>query len=211
MVTCTLYRPVGLKELELILDLEGRAFPPRLPEQPIFYPVLNREYAAQIARDWNPKDRASGHAGFVTEFDVEAAYLDRFEVKIVGARLHQELWVPAEELPAFNDRIRARIRVTSAFYGPAYQGPAPRGALGGDPRAQLRALHAALCAGGAEFDAEVATSWSQVLLNFGLWSATAPEAQGLLPEQAARTLLAVRKSWQVRYPELPLPVGALVG
>jgi hypothetical protein len=44
----TLYRPVGQKELDLIRELEYRAFPPRLPEQPIFYPVLNQEYAAQI-------------------------------------------------------------------------------------------------------------------------------------------------------------------
>lgn len=42
-----------------------REFPPRLPEQPIFYPVLNEEYAVQIAHDWNVP--ASG-AGFVTRF-----------------------------------------------------------------------------------------------------------------------------------------------
>jgi hypothetical protein len=49
----TLYRPVGRKELELIRASEFRFFPPRLASQPFFYPVLNEEYAVQIARDWN--------------------------------------------------------------------------------------------------------------------------------------------------------------
>ena len=36
-----LYRPVGLEELELIYDSGMKAFPARMPKQPIFYPVLN--------------------------------------------------------------------------------------------------------------------------------------------------------------------------
>src|SRR5687767_7487785 len=47
----TLWRPVGPKELELIRQSGMRAFPPRLPGQPIFYPVLSEEYARKIARD----------------------------------------------------------------------------------------------------------------------------------------------------------------
>lgn len=65
MDTTTLYRPVGPKELALIEASGWTAFPPRLPEQPIFYPVTNEEYAIQIARDWNVP--ASG-SGFVTCF-----------------------------------------------------------------------------------------------------------------------------------------------
>lgn len=61
----TLYRPVGRKELELIRAAEFRAFPPRMPAQPFFYPVLNEEYATRIARDWNTKDEASGFEGYV--------------------------------------------------------------------------------------------------------------------------------------------------
>ena len=72
-----LYRPVGLKEMVLIY--ETKVFPPRLPEQPIFYPVLHLEYACQIAQRWNTKDLYSDFAGFVTEFDVEDAYLSQFE------------------------------------------------------------------------------------------------------------------------------------
>ncbi|MDY7004363.1 MAG: hypothetical protein SWX82_10515 [Cyanobacteriota bacterium] len=51
----TLFRPVGKKEMELIKESNYCAFPPRLPFQPFFYPVLNEEYAVQIARDWNRK------------------------------------------------------------------------------------------------------------------------------------------------------------
>ena len=53
MSAITLYRPVGPQELALIEASGWREFPPRLPEQPIFYPVLNEEDAIQIARDWN--------------------------------------------------------------------------------------------------------------------------------------------------------------
>lgn len=118
-----LFRPVGLKELELIAASAWRAFPPRLPEQPIFYPVLNREYAVQIARDWNTKDRFSGWAGFVTVFEVDDAFAARYPVQIAGSRhVHQELWVPAEELDEFNRHILAPITVLDSFYGPEWQG-----------------------------------------------------------------------------------------
>ena len=117
-----LYRPVGLRELELIAASGYRALPPRLPEQPIFYPVLNQLYAKQLARDWNTKDRASGYAGFVTMFEVDESYVKRFPVQVVGsARRHEELWVPAEELATFNEHIIGIIIVKS-FYGEAFDG-----------------------------------------------------------------------------------------
>ena len=112
METTTLYRPVGPKELELIAALEYRAFPPRLPEQPIFYPVMNQEYAEQIARDWNVKE--SG-AGYVTRFRVASEYLARFPVQVVGAARHAELWVPAEDLAEFNRHIVGNIEVIARF------------------------------------------------------------------------------------------------
>jgi len=83
--------------------------------QPIFYPVLNLEYATQIARDWNTKDAASGYAGYVTRFRVRAAFLASYEVHQVGARVHQEYWIPAEELAAFNDSIVGPIEVIAEF------------------------------------------------------------------------------------------------
>lgn len=120
-----LYRPVGLEELELIVESGFKAFPPRLPQQPIFYPVLELDYARQIARGWNVKDELSGFVGFVTEFDVARSYVDRFEEHIVGGRKHRELWVPAEELDDFNRHLIGLIRVREAYYGEAYVGPIP--------------------------------------------------------------------------------------
>ena len=107
-----LWRPVGPEELALIEASGWRRFPPRLPEQPIFYPVCNEAYATQIARDWNVK--ASG-AGFVLAFDVEEAWAARYPIRRVGGEIHDELWVPAEELEAFNDHLVGPIRLVATF------------------------------------------------------------------------------------------------
>ena len=108
----TLYRPVGPQELKLIEASGWREFPPRLPEQPIFYPVLTEEYAIQIARDWNVKQ--SG-AGFVTRFKVDAEFTKRYPVQVVGSSHHTELWVPAEDLAEFNSRIVGLIEIVASF------------------------------------------------------------------------------------------------
>jgi hypothetical protein len=115
--TTTLFRPVGPKELALIRASGLTEFPPRLPEQPIFYPVLNREYAEQIARDWNAKDPKTEHQGFVTQFEVDAQYLSQFEVRQVGGQTHQEYWIPAEQLAEFNRHIVGAIQVVAEFSG----------------------------------------------------------------------------------------------
>jgi hypothetical protein len=107
-----LYRPVGPKELALIQASGFRAFPPRLPEQPIFYPVLTEEYACQIARDWNVP--ASG-AGFVTRFAVKRDFLSRYEAQQVGASVHRELWVPAEDLADLNQNIVGLIEIIAEY------------------------------------------------------------------------------------------------
>jgi hypothetical protein len=110
--TLTLWRPVGPTELELIRQSGMRAFPPRLPEQPIFYPVLTEEYAVKIARDWNVP--ASG-SGFVTRFQVSRAFIDRYDVQQAGGRSHLEYWIPAEDLDAFNAAIVGPIEVIRSF------------------------------------------------------------------------------------------------
>jgi hypothetical protein len=107
-----LFRPVGPEELEFIKSSGWKKFPPRLPEQPIFYPVLNEEYAIQIARDWNVP--ASG-SGFVTRFSVLKGFVDQFEVQNVGGEIHNELWVPAGQLEEFNNNIIGIIEVTKEF------------------------------------------------------------------------------------------------
>ena len=112
----TLYRPVGPRELELIERSAWREFPPRLADQPIFYPVLARQYAEQIARDWNSKSDTGGRAGYVTRFSVETAFLARYEPKQVGGASHLEYWVPAEDLPEFNRQIVGPIEVVTAYH-----------------------------------------------------------------------------------------------
>lgn len=110
-----LWRPVGPKELALIAEGKWRAFPPRLPEQPIFYPVCNRAYAEQIACDWNSTSRDTGYCGFVTAFEIRDSYASQFERHVVGGAQHEELWVPAEELPRFNAQIIGAIRVVARY------------------------------------------------------------------------------------------------
>ncbi len=110
--TITLFRPVGPAELELIRESGFRAFPLRLPEQPIFYPVLTEDYAVKIARDWNVP--ASG-AGYVTRFAVLASYLAAYQPQDAGGVAHREYWIPAEDLPAFNAAILGQIEVIASF------------------------------------------------------------------------------------------------
>jgi hypothetical protein len=111
--TVTLYRPTGPHELALIAESGFESFPPRLPSQPIFYPVLTEEYAAQIARDWNVK---SSGAGYVLRFRVEKQFLDRYELHKVGGSQHLEYWIPAEDLGEFNRHIVGSIELVSEFH-----------------------------------------------------------------------------------------------
>jgi len=115
LVLTTLYRPVGRKELELIRSSGFRAFPPRLPAQPFFYPVLNEEYATQIARDWNTKDQMSGYEGHLLKFSVRTEFLSRYETHIVGGSKHCEYWIPAEDVAELNRNINGTIEITRSF------------------------------------------------------------------------------------------------
>ena len=107
-----LYRPVGPKELAKIKATGWTRFPPRLHWQPIFYPVLNQRYAEYIAEKWNVEE---SRAGYVTRFWVKAETARKYPVQVVGADWCQELWVPAEELDAFNDAIVGRIEVVGKY------------------------------------------------------------------------------------------------
>ena len=106
-----LYRPVGEQELALIAESGYTAFPPRLPEQPIFYPVLHERYATEIAEKWNTKDPASGFKGYVTRFEVDNGFLANYQVQTVGRSYHQEYWIPAGDLEEFNQNITGKIEV----------------------------------------------------------------------------------------------------
>lgn len=110
--TVMLWRPTGPQELALVQASAWRAWPPRLPDQPIFYPVLNEDYATRIARDWNVK--ASG-AGFVTRFAVRKSFLDRYEVQQAGGQTILEHWIPAEDLEDLNANIVGKIEVVAEY------------------------------------------------------------------------------------------------
>ncbi|WP_263118075.1 ADP-ribosylation/crystallin J1 [Cellulomonas sp. RIT-PI-Y] len=110
--TVTLWRPTGPEEIELVRASGSRRWPPRLPDQPIFYPVLNEDYAVRIARDWNVP--ASG-IGYVTRFEVDKNYLDQFPVQQAGGETILEYWIPAESLDDFNDHIVGPIVEVSSF------------------------------------------------------------------------------------------------
>jgi hypothetical protein len=117
--TTQLFRPVGPRELALIAESGHRCFPPRLEEQPIFYPVCNEAYAREIAEGWNAPH--SG-VGYVTRFLVDSDFLARYETHVVGARHHEEYWIPAEELDAFNAAIVGRIEVVGTYASGCPQG-----------------------------------------------------------------------------------------
>ena len=110
--TVRLWRPTGPKELALVEASGWRAWPPRLPDQPIFYPVLGREYAATIARDWNVK--RSG-VGYVTTFQVRQQFLDHYEIHQVGGRDILEYWIPAEDLGELKRNIIGLIEVVAEY------------------------------------------------------------------------------------------------
>ncbi len=110
--TLTLWRPVGPKEFALIAASGMRAFPPRLPEQPIFYPVLTEAYAVKIARDWNVPASGCGH---VLRFAILRRFIDAYEVHEAGGREHLEYWIPSEDLADFNAAIVGPIELVKTF------------------------------------------------------------------------------------------------
>lgn len=187
-----LYRPVGPEELRLMFESGMKAYPPRLADQPIFYPVTNEAYARQIAGDWNTK--TGSFSGFVSRFVIDDSYAARFERKVVGAASHEELWVPAEELPILNSHIDGRIVLTSAHFGASFS------------------VDAALATwdwawtGRSDLAAMVARDPFRVFLSYFYWQQS--ELPGL--ERAARdTFLAeVDVAWSALSPAFPLGVQA---
>lgn len=112
--TITLYRPIGPKELELVEQSGFKRWPPRLPEQPIFYPVTNEDYAIEIASQWNVKESGSG-SGYVTCFEVNKSFMDSYDIHKVGSSINTEWWIPAEDLEKLNDNIVGKIKVIKSY------------------------------------------------------------------------------------------------
>jgi hypothetical protein len=201
-----LYRPVGLNELRLMYQADLRAFPPRLPEQPIFYPVLNEPYAAKIARDWNTKSET--HAGFVTRFSVDDSYCARFQRRVVGSREHEELWVPAEDLAEFNAHLEGPIAVTAAYFGDGFTGEVPEqfALKGKDAREQIVALGGLLAYNAIDVGLEVVANHQAVFLNFFLWEQLDLSAEGIGAVERGRVLDSIRQNWARSRGHVPLGV-----
>jgi hypothetical protein len=193
-----------MRELELVFDARMAAFPPRLPEQPIFYPVLDRAYAEQIARDWTAKTEP--FAGYVAEFDLDDAYASQFEHHVVGARQHEELWVPAEELSEFNAHIQGPIRIVIAFFGNGFRGHIPErfGLAGHDADEQVRLLMKTRSYAPMDFYLETRANEVTVFLNFPYWAASSPEDLRVDSAEFATTLAALHDCWAIGERKAPL-------
>ena len=76
--------------------------------------MVREDYAVQIARDWNTRD---GGVGYVTRFRVRSAFLQRYARRTVGASMHEEYWIPAEDLSDFNAALVGPIEVIAEFHG----------------------------------------------------------------------------------------------
>ena len=201
-----LFRPVGLQELALLWDSGMKEFPPRLVQQPIFYPVVNLEYARQIARDWNAPDEKSGFAGFVTQFDVSSTYLSKFELHTAGSAAHREYWIPAREMAQFNKAISGPISVQDEFFGAGFVGyiPEDHSFKGKNGVEQFAALSKIL--NHSDFAAEVSANRKAVFLNCLFWFNTDVKRLGCQREQRNSLIAQLLGAWKVNKIEVPLPI-----
>jgi hypothetical protein len=110
--TVIMFRPAGPGEIELVAASGYKRWPPRLPEQPIFYPVTNEEYAKEIAMKWNVKDN---RIGYVAKFRVRKSFIDKYEIHKVGGAHHTEWWIPDHDLEALNDNIIGVIEIIGEY------------------------------------------------------------------------------------------------
>jgi hypothetical protein len=201
-----LFRPVGLTELALLWDAGMKGFPPRLVQQPIFYPVLNLEYARQIAHDWNPPDKASGFAGFVTQFEVSSTYLSKYEIHTAGSMQHREYWIPAREMNALNKAISGLISVDEGFFGIEFTGYVPddHRLKGLNAKEQFAALSAILDF--SEFQAEISANRKAVFLNCLFWLKTILFVPGYDRVQREIFITRLLKAWHQSKADVPLPI-----
>jgi hypothetical protein len=201
-----LFRPLGLQELALLWDSGMREFPPRLIQQPIFYPVVNLEYAQQIAREWNTPDANSGFAGFVTQFEVSSTYLSKFELHTAGSAAHREYWIPAREVSSFNKAISGLISVEEAFFGAEFAGYIPEDhRLKGLTATQQFAALSNL-SDQADFTAEVSANRKAVFLNSLFWLETDPSDLGCSRDQRESFAAKLVTAWESNKIDVPLPI-----
>jgi hypothetical protein len=201
-----LFRPVGLFELALLWDSGMRAFPQRLPQQPIFYPVVNLEYARQIAHDWNTPDKNSGFAGFVTQFAVSSTFLSKFDLHTAGSTAHQEYWILAKELGSFNKAIKGLVSVEEAYFGPEFAGFVPHDHGLKDRTAVEQFAVLSKMAGRPDFATELSANRKTVFLNCLYWQHAELSHLGCSGEQRDSFFAALAKAWKSGHIGVPLPL-----
>jgi hypothetical protein len=204
-----LWRPVGFREMALTFDSDMRAFPARLPEQPIFYPVLNPKYAIQIARDWNVKE-AEG-AGYVTSFSVPDSFDHKYERDVVGTSEHEEWCVPAGELQDFNIAIQGRIAVDAAFFSQSFEGLIPEQAILKGRNATQQFVTMANHLDYSSFDiwCETYVNRKPVYLHFLFWKQIDVSTVPVTQSQKVRLLEFIERRWEQSDIEFPLPATSL--
>jgi hypothetical protein len=202
-----IYRPIGHKELELICQAGLRAFPPRLPEQPIFYPVLNARYAREIAEGWNAK--SDTYAGYITRFNIDDGYSQKFQRQIVGGKQHEELWIPAEELAELNSNVISHIDIIAAYFGDAFIGSPPdRGFANKLANADeyLQMLLDTFEYNSMDFRAAVVMNYRSVFCNYAYWKQRDINFLNAKNKSRVHLLIpAIADAWHSNFPGVKLP------
>jgi len=201
-----LYRPVGLNELRLIYESGLKAFPPRLPEQPIFYPVLNLDYAREIALEWNTKSQP--FAGYITEFAIDDNYISQIEKHTVGGRQHEELWIPAERLDEFNNHIIGQIKVVDAYFGKEFRGfiGESTSLKGRDAIVQFIMIANSYDYSPMDVSCEIVVNSAAIFLNYPVWLKHDFTNDYINDNKRQKALEFVKKSWSISFPDLPLGI-----
>ena len=172
-----------------------KGFPPRLPEQSIFYPVLVQEYADQTAATWNTKEEP--FVGYVIEMEILDEYGARFTPQTVGSAIHRELWVPSEELAEFNNQHTKPVSVRRAYFGPKYRGHVPDkfGLRGADAYKQIAMMVGTMDYSMFDFAMEVSANMLTFFLNFPFWKAAGAGRLDVEAVQLDTCLEHIRKAW----------------
>lgn len=170
-----LYRAIGLYEMNKILDLKGEKFPEELSNQSMLHIIVHLEYALKIARDCNAKDKNSGYAGFVAEFEVSESFMDNYTVQCVDKKNDLEYWIPANQIDVFNRSIEGQIKIKDAFFGMNYIGVSPLGVSGFKeklPMKQIELLESIKNYNAMDFSGTVFVEWKVINLNLLYWKKT---------------------------------------
>ena len=190
-----LWRPVELHEMAKVFEAGMKGFPPRLPEQSIFYPVLVQECADQTAATWNTKEEP--FVGYVIEMEILDEYGARFTPQTVGSAIHRELWVPSEELAEFNNQLTKPVSVRRAYFGPKYRGHVPDkfGLRGADAYKQIAMMVGTMDYSMFDFAMEVSANMLTFFLNFPFWKAAGAGRLDVEAVQLDTCLDHIRKAW----------------